>query len=124
MNQGERVKKIRKALNLTLEKFGAKLGVSKSAVSNIESGSRGLTEQMIRSICREYQVSEEWLRNGNGEIFQNLSRREKIATFLGTLMNEDENSYKVRLIEALADLDYEEWTMLEKIASAMIKNNA
>lgn len=56
MTQGERVKEIRKALGLTLERFGEKVGVGKTAISKIEKGERGLTEQMTKSICREYGV--------------------------------------------------------------------
>lgn len=52
MTQGERVKELRKTLNLTLEKFGEKLGIQKSAVSKIERGENNLTEQMAKSICQ------------------------------------------------------------------------
>ena len=87
------------------EKFGEKLGVGKTAVSNIENGNRSLTEQMLRSICREYHVSEDWLRNGTGEMFVTLTRREKLASFFGSLMKESDDSYKLRFMEALADLN-------------------
>ena len=69
MTQGERVKEVRKSLGLTLEKFGEKLGVGKTAISNIEKGSRNLTEQMTKSICREYGVDYMWLTSGDGEMF-------------------------------------------------------
>ena len=69
MTQGERVKEIRKALGLTLEKFGEKVGVGKTAISKIEKGERGLTEQMTKSICREYGVDYIFLTTGEGEMF-------------------------------------------------------
>lgn len=72
MTQGERVKEIRKSLGLTLEKFGEKLGVGKTAISNIEKGVRNLTEQMAKSICREYNVSYDYLVDGEGEMFTDL----------------------------------------------------
>ena len=72
MTQGERVNEIRKELNLTLEKFGEKLGVTKVAISNIEKGNRNLTDQMAKSICREYNVNYDWLIYGEGEMFDNL----------------------------------------------------
>lgn len=72
MTQGERIKEIRKSLNLTLEKFGEKLGVGKAAISNIEKGNRNLTEQMAKSICREYNVSYDYLTEGEGEMFTDL----------------------------------------------------
>lgn len=65
----ERIKELRKTLGLTLEKFGERLGVKKTAISKIERGENNLTEQMFKSICREFNVSEEWLRNGSGEMF-------------------------------------------------------
>lgn len=69
MTQGERVKEVRKSLGLTLEKFGEKLGVTKVAISNIEKGNRNLTEQMTKSICREFSVDYMWLTTGEGEMF-------------------------------------------------------
>ena len=67
---GERIKELRKSLGLTLEEFGKKLGVGKSAISNIENGSRNLTDQMALSIRREFNVCEEWLRDGTGDMFE------------------------------------------------------
>ena len=72
MTQGERIRNIRKKLNLTLEKFGGKLGVGKTAISNIEKGKRNLTEQMALSICREYNVNYDYLMDGEGEMFDDL----------------------------------------------------
>lgn len=69
MTQGERVRTLRKALHLTLEKFGKTLGVGKTAISKIENQENNLTDQMIISICREYSVDEKWLRTGEGEMF-------------------------------------------------------
>lgn len=70
MTIGERIKDLRKSLGLTLEEFGKKLGVGKSAISNIENGSRNLTDQMLLSIHREFNVRKEWLRDGIGEMFE------------------------------------------------------
>lgn len=72
MTQGERVKEIRKNLGLTLEKFGEKLGVTKTTISRIEKGVNNLTDQMAKSICREYNVNYEYLMDGEGEIFTDL----------------------------------------------------
>lgn len=69
MTQGERVRELRKSLNLTLEKFGKALGVGKTAISRIENNERKLTEQMILSICREFRVDYFWLTEGKGEMF-------------------------------------------------------
>lgn len=66
----ERVKELRKALGLTLDKFGARLGVGKTAISKIEKGENNLTDQMFLSICREYNVNPGWLETGNGPMFR------------------------------------------------------
>lgn len=65
----ERIKELRKTLGLSGEKFGEKIGLSKFAISNIEMGKNNLTEQTLLSIVREYNVNENWLRNGTGEMF-------------------------------------------------------
>lgn len=69
MTQNERVKEIRKTLSLTLEKFGERIGVTRGSMSNIENGNRNLTEQMTKSICREFSVDYMWLTTGEGEMF-------------------------------------------------------
>ena len=116
MTQGERVKEIRKSLGLTLEKFGDKVGVTKVAISNIEKGNRNLTDQMAISICREFNVNENWLRTGEGEMFIELSRDEQIAEFVGRTLSTESDSFKKRFIAMLAKLDESDWQTLEKIA--------
>ena len=92
MTQGERVKEVRKSLNLTMEQFGNKLGVTKVAISNIEKEKRNLTEQMSRAICREFNVSEEWLKTGEGEMYQQLSEDEVIAGIVSDLLEEGKDN--------------------------------
>ena len=72
----ERLKEIRKALSLSQEAFGKKLGITGAGVSKIESGDRNLTEQMILAVCREFNINEDWLRNGNGDMFLDFSEDE------------------------------------------------
>ena len=116
MTQGERIRKTRKELGLTLEKFGESLGVGKGAISAIENGKRNLTDQMAISICREFNVNENWLRTGEGEMFIELSRDEQIAEFVGRTLSTESESFKKRFIAMLAKLDESDWQTLEKIA--------
>ena len=58
-----------KDVNLSQEAFGKRLGVTGAAISRIESGNREPSEQIILAICREFNVSEAWLRTGDGEMF-------------------------------------------------------
>jgi hypothetical protein len=119
----ERVKQLRKTLDLTMEKFGEKIGVKKSAISLIESGKNSLTEQMIKSICREFDVDEEWLRNGTGSMFIERTRDEEIANFIGTIQSVDDDSFMKNFISMLAKLDESEWKLLEKMALRLTKEN-
>ena len=123
MTQGERIKEIRKSLNLTMEKFGGRLGVGRTAISNIENNNRNLTDQMAISICREFNVNETWLRTGEGDMFEPMSRSETIAQFAGELMKDEDDSFRRRLIEALAQLDEKEWEILEGIAKKLTKKD-
>ncbi len=74
MTINERVREARKTLNLTLEVFGARIGVGKTAISKIENGKVGITEQMKKTICREFNVSYDWLEYGQGEMFSDLPK--------------------------------------------------
>ena len=119
MTQGERIRELRKALKLTLDRFGERVGVKKSALSQIENGKSGVTDQMIKSICREFDVSETWIRTGEGEMFPPVDRRTEIARLTRQLLNEEEDSFKNRFISILADLSVEEWEFLEKRAKQL-----
>ena len=69
MTQGERIREVRKALGLTLEKFGEKIGMKKNSVSQLENGKNSVTEQVVKAICREYNVDYMWWTTGDGEMF-------------------------------------------------------
>lgn len=112
MTRGERVREARKSLDLTLEKFGERLGVGKTAVSNIECGNRSLTDQMCKSICREFNISEDWLRNGTGNMFVDLSRDLQLARFFGEVQIDE--GFKKRFISALSTMTVDEWAFLER----------
>lgn len=101
MTIGERIKILRKEKNLSMEDFGAVIGMGKSAVSRIENGVNGTTDQTIRSICREFGVNEQWLRTGEGEMFEQT--RESVLDRLAAEYSLDKE--QVSVIEAFLDLD-------------------
>ena len=92
MTQGERVKEVRKFKKMSMEQFGERLGVQKSAISKIEKGDRSLTEQMLKAICREFNINEEWLRTGDGEMPQKLSEDEEIADLVSDVLEDGKNN--------------------------------
>lgn len=83
----ERLKVIRKELSLSQEAFGKRLGVTGTAISRMEIGNRAVTEQMILAICREFNVREEWLRTGSGEMFLDFTEDE-FSKAAATLSND------------------------------------
>lgn len=123
MNAGERIFLVRKNLNMTMEKFGERIGITRAAISNIEKGNRSVTDQVAKAIFREYGVSENWLKTGEGEMFEPRSRSEVIAQFAGELMKEEDSSFRKQLIEVLAELDLREWEVLEGIAKKLAKKD-
>lgn len=88
MTQGERIRKIRKMLKMTMEQFGEKIGVTKSTISNIENGNRNATEHMLLSICRAYDVNENWLRTGEGSVFVELPPEDEYIKAATQLSND------------------------------------
>ena len=100
MTQGERIKEIRKTLGLTLEKFGEKLGVTKTAISRIEKGERGLTEQMTKSICREFNVDYIWLTTEQGKMF--VENDNEFRKKIDRIMTSEDDTRKI-LFKSLVD---------------------
>nr|DAV52258.1 MAG TPA: Repressor protein CI [Caudoviricetes sp.] len=116
----ERLKKLRKALDLTQQQLAEHLGVKRNTVAQWELGINAITEQVITSICREFDVNKEWLRTGEGEMFVIRSDEEEIAAFLGDVLSEEGETYKKQLILALANLSDEGWRGIKEFLDALI----
>lgn len=118
----ERIKELRTMLGLSTEKFGARVGVTRSAISRIENGVVNVTEQMQKSICREFNVSEEWLRTGTGEMFNDLSQDEELAYIVGQALPQADDFVKDTFI-ALGRLSQEfttdDWKVVKKFVDAL-----
>lgn len=112
MTQGERVKEVRKSLGLTLEKFGARLGVTKQTVSRIENGVNNVTEQMAKAICREFNVDYAWLTTGEGEMFVD-SDEDFLARIDAIMLGEDDA--RKNLFKALLDASDEDIAAFQRI---------
>lgn len=120
----DRFKELRIACKKSQDEWGKILGISKSGISDIENGRRNVTDQHLIMLGNwaEFPVNIEYLRTGTGEMFRQLSRSEVIADFAGKLMKDEEDSFRRRLIEALAELDEKEWEVLAGIATKIVKN--
>lgn len=112
----ERLKKLRKVLELTQQDFAARIGVKRNTVATYEMGRSSPSDSAVSLICREFHVNEKWLREGTGDMFLPTDRNADIAKLTRQLLDEETDSFKNRFISILANLDTHEWELLEKHA--------
>ena len=110
----DRIALVRKNNKLNQEKFAESLNLSRNFINQIESGKKNPSDRTILDICREYNVNETWLRTGDGEMFMDVSMEEEIADLTNKLLTEESDSFKARLISALARLTDEQWDLFEQ----------
>lgn len=114
----ERIKAVRKALGLTQQAFADQLNIKQNTVAVYELGRIAPSDRTISDICRIWNVSEAWLREGVGEMFRPRTRRDEIAAFMGDLLSGPED-FKTRLISVLANLDDSQWALLADMAEKL-----
>ncbi len=112
----ERIKQLRKKLGLTQQQFADQLGTSRANISKYEISANVPSSAIISLICREFNVNETWLRDGSGDMFKSTDRYTDIARLTTQLLNEESDSFKNRFISMLANLNSDEWEVLEKCA--------
>lgn len=116
----ERIKMIRQKLGLSQEEFGRRLGVTRGAITNIELNKVEPKPLFVDLICREFGVSEEWIKDGVGEMFHPKSTEEELAAFFGDVLS-GEPDFRRRLISALSRLDESQWEVLEEVARKLLE---
>lgn len=113
----ERIKEVRKEKKYTQAEFGKRIGVAGNTVTGYENNIRKPSDAVIISICREFNVNEEWLRTGQGEMF--LSND---TGFLYGKALRKNNDFQMRLINAIIQLDDDELDVIEKMVEKLQKN--
>lgn len=109
MNIHERLKYLRDELNLTTRTFGATINMSGGAITNMEKGTRNITERTIRDICREHNVNFDWLANGIGPMFAdvtselNIDDEAKQLAQQYSLLNDSDRELVKKVIDSLAE---------------------
>lgn len=119
----ERIKEIRRKLDLTQAEFARQIGIASNTVSQIENGTRNPGGAVIKVICQEFGVNETWLRTGDGEMFVSLREDAYIAVFLADTLKDDPESFRRRFVAMLAKLDPEDWEELARIAKKMAEES-
>lgn len=84
-----RLKELRKALNLTQQEFADRLNIKRGTVANYEIGRNEPINAAITLICKEFNVNEEWLRTGEGEMFKQLLPTDEVAGYVEDLLEYD-----------------------------------
>lgn len=117
---GERFKQLRKKLGLSQIEFAKRLGLTRGAISNIEAGKVQPKPLLIDLICSTFRVNKEWLVNGTGPMLAERSRDEQIMDFVSSAMAGERPNFKRRLLSVLAQLNEDQWEMLEKYLLGMV----
>lgn len=102
----DRIREVREHFGLSMEKFGARIGIGKTSISLLESGKNNPSVQTVTLICREFGVNEKWLRTGYGEMFEQT--RENVLDRLASEYSLDKE--QVSVIENFLDLSPQERT--------------
>ncbi len=123
MTINDRVKELRKAQNLTLDKFGERVGVTKTAISNIEKGYRNVTEQMFKLICSEFNVRKEWLRDGIGPVYDISDANDMV--YIEMLMNGVDSPFRdfvLDIIKSYCKLDKDSQIAVMQFINSIQRN--
>lgn len=116
MNQ--RVREIRKHLNLTQEEFAEKIDLKRGGLANIELGNVNLTERNIKKICRQFNVNENWLRTGEGKMFNTMEEDKELLDFVINILA-DKDEFVRKTFLTLARLDEKEWDVIKNIMTKL-----
>lgn len=118
----ERIKKLRKNLNMTQQEFAEKIGLKQNSIALIESGKRNISERSILSIIREFGVDEIWLRTGDGEMFQPITQEEELAEFLADIKKSEDSDPIKKIVLAFMKLPKEKQELMKDVMQQMMKN--
>lgn len=115
----QRIKEVRKAAGLTLEKFGQRIGITASSCSTIESGKSNPSNQTIVAICREFGVSKQWLVEGVGEMYVKRDLTDTLTHMVTDLMASSDESFKKRFVAALLQVPPDGWDAIEEFVNKL-----
>ena len=101
MSAFDRIRLIRKTLNLKQDDFAGRIGLTQTALSVIELGKTSLTEKNIKLICTTFAVNEEWLRSGSGEMFGQVSPYEKELLAVFAKLTPDTQEFVLEMAQSL-----------------------
>lgn len=117
----DRLRELRRLKGMTQEKFAERIGIRRNSYANYEIGRNYPIDAVIHSICREFDVREQWLRSGRGEMFRPMAEEEIITNWVHSVFSDESAQFQQRFILMLQGLDKEQWKMMEKYARLLLK---
>lgn len=121
----ERIKKLRKDLKLTQQEFADALNIKRGAVSNYEIGRNAPIDAVVSLICKTFNVNEEWLRSGAGDMFLELPEEDEEAAYVSELLEDSDNDlYKLikEIMHAYHDLTPKSKEVIRDFSAALREN--
>ena len=117
----DRLRKLRRTLDLTQTEFASKIGTTQNVIANYEAGRRNPSGAVINNICKTFSVNEEWLRTGNGVMFVERDESEEITAMVNEIMADKPDDFRRRFIAALSRLDMDAWKAIEAFALSIVE---
>ena len=118
---GDRIKEIRKAAGKTQQSFADVIGLKRNTIANYEIGQIQPSDRTIADICREFNISEHWLRTGEGEMRIKLSEDADFIRVMTEIQVSDDAFIK-SLLKSYWDLNKEERAAIHKLVDGMLQN--
>lgn len=116
---GDRIRELRKRLELNQTEFGERIGVTFGAISGYERGRRDCSDSVILSIVREYRCSEIWLRTGEGEMFPPRTEEEELSALFASMLTNPDAAFEKKVVSALPKLPPEAWIAFGEFAKEL-----
>ena len=124
MTIGNRIKKVRKSINYTQQKFADELGLKQNTIATYEMDKTTPSDRTLGDICTKFSINREWLEFGHGEMNTRVSEEEELSNLFSKLLREDddENTTKIkkRVIANLLRLDVEDWKKITAFAQSIL----
>ena len=116
----DRIKQIRQNAGLTQQEFAKQIGVSRNTIATYETSVRTPIDAIVLSICREFNVNENWLRKGEGPMYVQVNPDFTLSKWFGEVLREEPVSFKKQFLLALSQLSDHEWDLLKNFIDTFV----
>lgn len=117
-----RIKTLRQTLGMSQTDFGRKIGVTRSVLSNLDLGITTLQDPLLSLVCSVFNVRREWLETGSGEMFEQPDTEAPFYNAIGSISNDEPDSFRKRFVVALAELDDAELDAMERFIRSLLRD--